>query len=712
MSDSQQQGDLLQPDTFYQPAFNSGELAPALHYRSDVAREHAGVAAMRNFYVQVQGNIARRPGTEYVGGCYKNVGPWRLVAFQFNTAQQYVIEGGDHYFSIIYQGAYLTNPDGSRYIVPTPYAAGELAALRYVQSADVLTIVHTAHPPMDLARFGALDWRLTAVPEGTQLTGPTGLTITTHNGGGFATAPAIVSFLYAVTACSTATKDESQLGPDASCTNYSTSYYQQYGVYNTLVWDPVAGADFYKVYEMHQGVWSFIGSTTATSFDDQGYAPDTALSPPTGVNPFADGNYPGVVGYFQERRIFGGSAADPETVFTSKSGNYTNFDVSDPLRDDDAITFTLAARQINQIRHFVPLTDLIIMTGGGGWRVDGSKGPVTPSNFDVAPQTFTGSAEVEPIAIGNYILFVEAKGSSIREIVYNLYANSYVSEDRSVFSNHLFLGHQIVSWAYADSPHKVLWVVRDDGVLLSLTYLKEQDVYAWARHDMAAGFLFQSVTVVSEPVLGGIEDVPYFLILDGTGAAEVVRMKSQILGAGNNDPAQAWYLDRALRYAGAPTTTISGLLHLPNVTVSYLADGVPGVGTVSAGGALTLPAPASVVLVGQAFTSMLTTLPFDSPREALIGKRRRIFQVRIPVVLTAGVTLTVQAGDVPLPFIGLAGDDPNDPSDLINPATLVTGVQEIAAPEGWDRYGQVTLTAAGPQPAFISGVAVSLVLEG
>ena len=64
-----------------------------------------------------------------------------------------------------------------------------------------------------------------------------------------------------------------------------------------------------------------------------------------------------------------------------------------------------------------------------------------------------------------------------------------------MLSNHLFTGYTLKEWAWAEEPYKIVWAIRNDGALLSLTYLKEQDVYAWARHDTFG--LYQSVCSVS-----------------------------------------------------------------------------------------------------------------------------------------------------------------------------------------------------------------------
>ena len=35
---------------------------------------------------------------------------------------------------------------------------------------------------------------------------------------------------------------------------------------------------------------------------------------------------------------------------------------------------------------------------------------------------------------------------------------------------------------YAQEPESIYWAVREDGVLLGMTYQREEDVVAWHRH--------------------------------------------------------------------------------------------------------------------------------------------------------------------------------------------------------------------------------------
>lgn len=199
------------------------------------------------------------------------------------------------------------------------------------------------------------------------------------------------------------------------------------------------------------------------------------------------GTYPGVVGYFQQRRVYASTNNDPDTYYLSKPGAFTNFDFSIPTVDDDAITGTPWALQVNGIQFVVGMpAGLVLFTGAGAWQLSGGQlgAAITPSNQVVTPQIYHGCAQIcPPIPIDYDILFVQSKGSVVRDMQFNFFVQNYQSNEVTTLSNHLFAGHSLREWAWAAEPNKIVWVVRDDGTMLTFTYFKEQDVYAWTRHD-------------------------------------------------------------------------------------------------------------------------------------------------------------------------------------------------------------------------------------
>lgn len=222
------------------------------------------------------------------------------------------------------------------------------------------------------------------------------------------------------------------------------------------------------------------------------------------VGPETD-TYPAVASYFQQRRVYASSVNKPDTYWMSQPGLFTNMDSSIPLTDSDAIVGTPWAQQVNGIQFLQPMPGgLVVLTGKGAWQVNGgSQAAITPSNQNAVPQAFNGCHDsVPPLAINYDILYVQAKGSIVRDLSYNFFTNIYTGTDLTVLSNHLFLDKQVVQWAYAEEPYKLVWVVMSDGTMLCLTYLKEQEVYAWTRHDTNGQFV--SVCSVTEPPVDAV----------------------------------------------------------------------------------------------------------------------------------------------------------------------------------------------------------------
>lgn len=217
------------------------------------------------------------------------------------------------------------------------------------------------------------------------------------------------------------------------------------------------------------------------------------------------GTYPGVVSYFQQRRFYADSFNLPVTFNASKPGAYTDFDASVPVTADDAITGTPAAEQVDGIQWMVSMpTGLVTFTTSAVWLLSApgswpsSPQPITPSNALAAFQSSIGSSPIlPPIKVDWEILYAQNAGYTIRELSYQVWFNIFTGIDISWPSSHLFLNHTITQWAWCEQPYRIVWAVRDDGILLSLTYLKEQQIAGWARHDTQG--LVRGVCSILEP---------------------------------------------------------------------------------------------------------------------------------------------------------------------------------------------------------------------
>lgn len=292
------------------------------------------------------------------------------------------------------------------------------------------------------------------------------------------------------------------------------------------------------------------------TFTDSGSG-NTVTAPLT-IGP-QTGTYPGVASYFQERRVYANTLNNPDTEFFSQTGAFTNMDAASPPIDSDAIVLTPWGLQVNGIQWLQPMqSGLISMTGLSSWLVAGASGAgstLTPSSESALEQESYGfSPTIKPIKINYAIVYVSPLGTAVRDEQFDFYTGGFIGSEISILSNHLFDDFQVVQWAWAQEPYKLLWATRDDGKFLSCTYLKEEKLIAWARHDTNG--LVAGNEVATEPPV----DAPYFVVkrfITGVGqwAYFLERMANRIDWVG---PENVWCVDCGLALAQpAPNATLT-----------------------------------------------------------------------------------------------------------------------------------------------------------
>jgi hypothetical protein len=536
-----------------QRSFAGGEMSPEMFGRIDDVKYQTGAATMKNFVAVPQGPAENRPGFAFVREVKDSTKRTRLIPFTYSTTQTMVIELGAGYIRFHTQGATLLS-GGSPYEIVNPYAEADLFDIHYVQSADVMTLVHPNYAPRELKRLGATNWTLTTINFGSPISAPTGVSATRYIPASSSTnADTYETMSYVVTAIAADDIGESTQSSVATVTNniFVT------GATNTISWTAVTGATRYRVYKLLGGLYGYIGSTAGTSIVDNNIAPDLSITPPTYDNEFvSSGNYPGAVSYFEQRRCFAGTLNEPQKIWMTKSGTESNLSYGLPIRDDDRIEFRVAAREANTIRHIVPLTQLLLLTGSAEWRVSSlNSDEITPTTISVRPQSYIGASNVQPVIINNALVYCSARGGHVRELGYNWQASGFITNDMSIRSAHLFDNYEIVDMAFAKAPIQMVWFVSNSGMLLGLTYTPEQQIGAWHKHDTDG--VFESCTTVAE----GSEDRLYVVVrrtINGSTVRYVERMASRQFDSIED----AFFVDSGATYDGTNTTattiTVSG----------------------------------------------------------------------------------------------------------------------------------------------------------
>lgn len=741
----------------FQTNFTAGELTPKLAGQVDFKKYNNGVEIMENMTVFPQGGASRRYGTRFVKEVKDSSKVTRLIPFEFNIEQSYVLEFGDQYIRFYKDNGQITS-GGSAYEIATPFTESMLYEIQFTQSADVMYIVHETLTPRKLSRTGHTSWTLTEVE--------------------FQNGPYLDANESSVTFTSSHTGVGTGRTLTASASTFECSP-NETGFHTDDIGRLVKMKDGWGVITGYTSptvvTWEIkqdLGSATATTDWALG-----AWSEHTG--------YPKTVSFFEQRLVFGGSTAYPQTIWASESGFYEHFHAGDGSPADSFI-YTIAANKVNTIRWLAPARDLIVGTAGGEFKVGRPTGePLQPDNVQITQQTTYGGYSTQPIQIGNAVLFVQRQKKKIRELAYRFEDDAYLAPDMTLLAEHI-TGNGVVDVDYAQEPQSIYWAVREDGTLLGLTYQREEDVVAWHRHIIGGSFkqTFDAATDVTPKTtdpnfngyititnhgfetgdkvlykagggtkLGGLQDNEYYYIIKidanniefadsyeqaidrtvlqitagvGTQSIEGQAKVKSVCTISEDLENQTWviverkvngsivkhieYLDKKLNMDSALSTTvnassstITGLDHLEGESVQILiGDAVYPNQTVSSG-SITISLPANTgyksIEIGLGYISQLKTMRVEAGASAgtAQGRKKRYNEVLVRLHKTVGININ---GDQ-LPFRTSSTPMGQNISEFTGDKRVIN--------LGWDRDGQIIIKQEQPLPMTVLGITGTLV---
>lgn len=399
--------------------------------------------------------------------------------------------------------------------------------------------------------------------------------------------------------------------------------------------------------------------------------------------------YPTCAGFFEDRLVFAGSKAEPQTFWTSKTGDYYNFGTSIPALDNDAITATINGGQMNGIKAIIAFGEMILLTAGGEYKVTGNGKPITGENVLSQAQEYRGISDVLPVTVGSRIVYLQQQGNLIRDLAYSYDVDKYTGDDLNLLAAHLFERHKITSMTYQQTPNSIVWCTREDGVLLGLTYLKEQDVYAWHQHSTAHG-KFINVCAISGP-----QEDELYCVVEREGNYYVERMVAREASA---EPEDQYFVDSGITVSGnTKTNEVTGLDHLEGLEVAILADGnVQPLQTVT-DGKITLKRAYSKIHVGLPIHAEMQTLPleFNAEDGTFMSRKKRVSALMAMFKDSRGGLYGI-------------GDGPKNEFKWRStekwgePIALFTGKKKMPVPQAnWNETVMVTISQEDPLPLTI-----------
>ena len=602
--------------------FTGGEVTPTISARYDLQKFGSFLQCCENFLPNLHGDVERRPGTRYVA---ELGGPAVLVPFRFNT------ERTNNYALLFQEGVIrVAHEDG---LIPgvsmaSDYALDDVYALSVAQVGDLVYLAHKKYPLRKVIRSGAAPdyaWSMVDVRLNQSLSAPAKPAVSFVRDNPDDDAPLNYTLNYMVTAVD-ADGVESLPSPAGSAVGkYPTDWVV--GNHVDLSWPAVAGAKEYNIYRESAGYYGFIGVVSADnisggtiSFVDQNFEADTSMTPKEDWDPFANGNNPATVAFHQQRMVLGGTRDNPASFFMSRTGDYENFRKSRPLQDDDPVEYMLASGSIDEIKWVIGFGELLIGTSGAEYKASSGGASITPNDVQINVESYWGSAGLAPLIIGNSVLHCQRSGSHVRDLHYSWEKDGYAGNDLSLLAPQLVETHKIRQWAFQQSPGSTVWAVRDDGILLGLTYMQEQNVFAWSRHATDG-------KVLSVVVLSGDEEDAVLMVVEREIAGVRKYFLERLARRFRSDDRieEAFFVDCGITATHAEAVEeIAGLDHLEGAEVAALADGSPEEGHVVKDGKIRLRYPARVAHVGLNFRSVLAPLPVETDTQSgsTLGKRR------------------------------------------------------------------------------------------
>nr|DAV15149.1 MAG TPA: stabilization protein [Caudoviricetes sp.] len=278
--------------------------------------------------------------------------------------------------------------------------------------------------------------------------------------------------------------------------------------------------------------------------------------------------YPRVCTFYQDRFILASSNQYPNYIWFSRTGDYSNFGVEKvggTITDDSAITLPVINRKMYDIRHLIPANDLLILTSGNEWIIDGSK-TITPTNCNLRTQTQRGASECEPQYIGNRCVYVQARGCVVRDLGYSYESDNYTGADLTLFVKHLTKYRNFITSAYAQDPDSIVYYVTDDGNIDCLTYIPEQKVYAWSHFTTKGKYKY------AESVAEGEQDSLYVIVERDfkSGTVMCIERFEPMYNADNNNV----YMDCYIRQTSTENISTITVPHLIGEDVQIVVNGM------------------------------------------------------------------------------------------------------------------------------------------
>ena len=423
-----------------------------------------------------------------------------------------------------------------------------------------------------------------------------------------------------------------------------------------------------------------------------------------------DSNYPSVIGFYQQRLVIGGIPDAPGSIWFSQSaGDF--FNLTTGTNDDQAMKYTLDSEHMDVINGLVSGKRLRLMTEGAEWTINAGSYDsevLTPTNVKADSWTTIGSNGTRPIKTKNAALFIDNYGQSLHEMAYTFESDAFEAPDLTLLARHIGRDEangavfNLSRMAFATKPEPIVYVVRNDGTLCSMTYARDHEVIAWHRQTTRGKF--EDVATIHGP-----DRTEVWCIVNRTINGETKRFVELLEKDFSGDISDAFFVDCGISYSEETATKdFNGADHLAGETVAVLADGaVHSDVTIAEDGTFSLSRAASKVHIGLPYTSKLQPLRLEggSQRGTSQTKQKRITKVAVRFHNTLGGKVGPDEDHLEPVYFRKAS------TPMGQSAGAWSGDKVVNFPKGWNRDGVLTIVQDQPLPMTVLMVVPELVIN-
>lgn len=570
----------------------------------------------------------------------------------------------------------------------SPYTEEEVICLDYTQSADVLFLTTINNRIHSLTRQGAAQWELKEVDV---IDGP----YDEANADSSKTLqPSATTGTVTITAAGHAPFTSGDIGRWVRIDHGTVS-------------DPVWGAAV---------ITGFTSSTQVTA-EVSTFFPFNATTAKSEwrLGQWSDGQgWPEKCTFHEQRFVMARSTTYLDTVWTTESIGWSKDSiVMSPTNKDgqviasNAINAPLSSGQSNAIEWMSSGSVLAIGAQGSESILEASdRGKaLAPDNHRVILATASGCrAKVRPIRVNGRILFAQRIGFKINEFQFAFELDAFTAPDITILADHINRPG-VAQSAYVQSPFSIVWWLLEDGTISALTYVAEQEVGGWSKHEIGGSFGATDHAVV--------EDITAIPSQDGEMTELWMSVKRTIDGNTRryievmhkpffrDVQQEAFYSDSYLIYSGALTDTITGLDHLEGETVWILSEGSVEEPQVVTGGQIVLDDETTYAVVGLPNESIMRTLSYEAQTiyGSAQGSKKRLTEIHALVYETQGLEVGRDLDSMRI----MPDRAPNDLMDT--PPPLISDWVEFNIITGWDDQAQIYLRHSYPLPFTLSALA-------